>query len=185
VQIGPNGATFAGDPAQNASYFAYGKELLAVLDGRVVSTLDGIPENVPNGPPAVTLEPGNLPGNSIVLQFDEDHFALYAHLIPGTLRVRPGDRVRRGEVLGLLGNSGGSTQPHLHFQVMDRPIPLAADGLPFVFDHFWRRDYRIDCDNPNQNCDPADGPTRLILGRPHYVTDETFMNDDLGDFTER
>jgi hypothetical protein len=184
VRLGSNGATFDGDPLANASYFAYGAKLVAVSDARVVGILDGIPDNVPNQPPVIELEPGTLPGNYVILQLDRDHFALYAHLIPGSLRVCVGDRVRRGEVLGLLGNSGGSTQPHLHFQVMDRPYPLIANGLPFLLDRFQRVDYHIDCAS-NENCDPTDGPTRLIVGRSHLVTDETFMNDDLGDFTQR
>jgi len=184
VRIGSNGATFAGDPLLNASYFAYGAKLLAVRDARVVGILDDIPDNVPTRPPVIELEPGTLPGNYVVLQLDRDHFALYAHLIPGSLRVCVGDRVQRGDVLGLLGNSGGSTQPHLHFQVMDSPYPLTANGLPFVLDRFRRVDYHIDCAH-GENCDPTDGPTRLILGQSHFLTEETFMNDDLGSFANR
>jgi murein DD-endopeptidase MepM/ murein hydrolase activator NlpD len=55
---------------------------------------------------------------------------------PGSVRVKPGDRVRTGQVLGLLGNSGNTDAPHLHFHVMDGPSPLLANGLPYVFGAF-------------------------------------------------
>jgi murein DD-endopeptidase MepM/ murein hydrolase activator NlpD len=57
-------------------------------------------------------------------------------MIPASLRVRPGQQVRRGQVIGLLGNSGNSSTPHLHFQVSDRPGFAPVDSLPYVFDHF-------------------------------------------------
>jgi murein DD-endopeptidase MepM/ murein hydrolase activator NlpD len=72
----------------------------------------------------------------VILALGKGRFAFYAHLKPGSVRVERGDRVREGEVLGLLGNSGSSTGPHLHFQVMNRPSALASDGLPYVFDRF-------------------------------------------------
>jgi len=64
------------------------------------------------------------------------NYCMYAHLQPGSLKVKAGDRVKRGQVLGLLGNSGNPTEPHLHFQVMDGPSPLGAEGLPYLIDSF-------------------------------------------------
>jgi murein DD-endopeptidase MepM/ murein hydrolase activator NlpD len=78
----------------------------------------------------------NADGNSVVLDLGDGHFALYAHFQPGSLRVRLGERVRRGQVLGLVGNSGNSDAAHLHFHVMDGPSPLASNGLPYVIDRF-------------------------------------------------
>jgi murein DD-endopeptidase MepM/ murein hydrolase activator NlpD len=63
-------------------------------------------------------------------------FAAYAHLKPGSLRVRRGNQVRTGQVLGKVGNTGNTSGPHLRFQLMNRPSFLDADGLPFVFDAF-------------------------------------------------
>jgi len=63
-------------------------------------------------------------------------FTMYGHLLPGTVSVAVGDRVRRGDVLGKLGNTGQSTAPHLHFQVMDDNSIAASQGLPWVFDSF-------------------------------------------------
>jgi murein DD-endopeptidase MepM/ murein hydrolase activator NlpD len=72
----------------------------------------------------------------VILDLGRGRFAFYAHLKPGSVRVRRGDLVRAGDVVGMLGNSGSSTGPHLHFHVMNRPSALAADGLPYVFDRF-------------------------------------------------
>ena len=72
-------------------------------------------------------------GNYVVLDFGRGRYALYAHLIPGSIRVAPGEEVLRGQVLGLAGNSGNSDAPHLHFHIMDGPDPLKSNGLPCVF----------------------------------------------------
>jgi murein DD-endopeptidase MepM/ murein hydrolase activator NlpD len=110
---------------------------LAVADGTVVATKDGIPENVP-GPTSravpITLE--TVGGNHIILDLGNGRFAFYAHLQPGSLRVKNGDKVRRGQVLGLVGNSGNSTEPHLHFHISDANSPLASEGLPYAFSSF-------------------------------------------------
>jgi hypothetical protein len=124
-----------GDPTKNESYLIFGADVLAVTDGLIVDVRDGVAENVPVG----SLPPYSIAastGNYVVEALDDHRFALYAHLQPGSLLVRPGDRVSRGDVLGLVGNTGNSTMPHLHFHVMDRPAPDDSNGLPYVFDHF-------------------------------------------------
>ena len=72
----------------------------------------------------------------MVLDIGGGTYALYAHFQPGSVRVKEGDRVRRGDVLGLVGSSGNSLAPHLHFHVMDGPLPVASNGLPYVVDSF-------------------------------------------------
>ena len=81
----------------------------------------------------MTME--NLTGNSLVLDLGESRYALYGHLQAG-VRVKVGDHVRAGQVLGLLGNSGESTGPHLHFGLMDGDAMLTGDGIPYVFDFY-------------------------------------------------
>jgi hypothetical protein len=130
--------TFAGDPARNESYFIFGDAVAAVAPGRVVAVRDGVPENTPPNPPA---NPGvdDLTGNFVIQRIGAGSYALYAHLQQGSVRVRAGDRLSRGQALGRVGNTGNSTEPHLHFQVTDGPgLPsgLAADGVPYVFDRF-------------------------------------------------
>jgi murein DD-endopeptidase len=137
VKMDENGRRFTGDSLKNESYYAEGVDALAVADGIVALVKDGIPENVP-GPASrampITLE--TVGGNSVILDIGQGRYAFYAHLKPGSLRVRPGDRVRKGQVLGLVGNSGNSTEPHLHFHLMDGTSPLGSEGIPYVHETF-------------------------------------------------
>jgi hypothetical protein len=123
------------DPLDNKSYYAYGTELLAVADGIVVATKDSIPQNVPGATSrAVPITLETVGGNFVGIDIGGGRYALYAHVQPGSLRVKVGDRVRRGQVIALLGNSGNSTEPHVHFQIADAPNFLASEGMPYVMD---------------------------------------------------
>lgn len=137
VQLREDGKTWAGDQLKNESYRAYGAEALAVADATVVAIKDGIPENIP-GPASraipITLE--TVSGNHVILDLGHGQYAFYAHLQPGSLRVKAGDKVKRGQVLGLVGNSGNSTEPHLHFHTSNKNSPLSSEGVPFVLDSF-------------------------------------------------
>ena len=137
TRIGPDGQVFRGDPASNANWTPWGAEVLAVADGTVVERVDGIPENDPTADDkAVPITVDNAAGNHLVLDIGGGRYVMYAHLRPGAFRVGPGQKVRRGQVLASLGNSGKSDAPHLHLQVTDGPSPLASEGLPFVFERF-------------------------------------------------
>lgn len=129
-----------GDPDVNTSWTFYGKPVIAVAGARVVAAVDRFPDQIPNHARPVTLEQAD--GNYIILSLGQGRFAFYAHLKRGSIRVKRGARVLRGQVIAQLGNSGSSTGPHLHFQVMDRPSVVASDGLPFVIGRF-RFDGRI------------------------------------------
>jgi hypothetical protein len=139
-KIVKDGAEFSGDPLDASRYYAYGKEVLAVADGTIVLAQDGLPDNIPRTTAgfetAVPMTMENLAGNSLILDIGGGRYAYYAHLKPGSLRVKAGDQVQRGEVLGQVGISGDARWPHLHFQVSDAPEILASEGLPFVFAHF-------------------------------------------------
>jgi murein DD-endopeptidase MepM/ murein hydrolase activator NlpD len=119
---------------------AYGEPVLAVGDGRVVTARDGLPDNVPrhNGKsqPAIALTMETVPGNEIVLDIGDGQFAHYLHLRPGTVRVKSGDLVRRGDVLGEIGVSGDAREPHLHFEVTTRPEFAIGEGVPYVIDRY-------------------------------------------------
>jgi murein DD-endopeptidase MepM/ murein hydrolase activator NlpD len=137
VRHNDNGKTYRGDPLDNRNYSAYGAQALAVADGVVSETLDGLPQNVPGANSRaipITLE--SVGGNHVVLDIGNGHYAFYAHLQPGSLRVKLGDKVRRGQVIGLVGNSGNSTEPHLHFHITDVASPLHSEGLPYALTSF-------------------------------------------------
>jgi murein DD-endopeptidase MepM/ murein hydrolase activator NlpD len=108
-----------------------------VADGIVAATKDSIPENVPGANSrAVPITLETVGGNHVIVDMGNGRYAFYAHLQPGSLRVKKGDRVRRGQVLGLVGNSGNSTEPHLHFHLSDSPSPLGSEGVPYVHEQF-------------------------------------------------
>lgn len=137
VRLSEAGSLTNGDPADNRSYVGYGAEAIAVGAARVAAVKDGISDNVPaNQFPSPALAMEDMGGNYVALDLGGSRYAFYAHLQPGSLRVKPGARVQRGQVLGLLGNSGTSNAPHLHFQVSDRPSLLLSDGLPYAFELF-------------------------------------------------
>jgi Peptidase family M23 len=128
------GRTHVGDPDENSSYFNYGQPVLAVGAGTVVEAIDGLLDQIPNQNAPVPL--ADAGGNEVILRLDTGIYVGYGHLKPGSLRVKAGDHVRSGEVLGEIGNSGNSTGPHLHLQLMTDPSFLDADGLPFVMSAF-------------------------------------------------
>ncbi|MGQ0641023.1 MAG: M23 family metallopeptidase [Gemmatimonadaceae bacterium] len=133
VLVDSAGSTFRGDRLKNESYYAQGVDAIAVADGIVAATKDSIPENIPgvtSRAVPITLE--TVGGNLVILDLGGGRFAFYAHLQPGSLRVRLGDRVRKGQTLGLVGNSGNSTEPHLHFHMSDGTSPLGSEGVPYV-----------------------------------------------------
>ena len=137
VKLNDSSTTFHDDRLKNENYYAEGNDALAVADGRVVATKDGIPENVPGANSrAVPITLETVGGNHVIIDIGGGYYAFYAHLRPGSLRVKVGDRVKRGQVIGLVGNTGNSTEPHLHFHVADANSPLGSEGVPYRFDHF-------------------------------------------------
>lgn len=122
----------------DADWIGYGRDVLAVRDGVVVDARDGIPNGTPLAPQQVPddLTARTLYGNFVVLRIAPGVYAHYAHLRAGSVRVRPGQRVRRGMVIGRLGQTGSAGAPHLHFHVSDRPGFERSEGLPFVIDRF-------------------------------------------------
>lgn len=130
---------FRGDGAQLTDHFAYGSEIHAATAGEVVDVRNDQPEAPVNasstGNPTVK-EIRDVAGNHVTVRFAPDRFAVYAHLQTGSGRVKVGDQVAAGDILGLLGNSGNSTAPHLHFSIQNGPDALTSDSLPFVIDGY-------------------------------------------------
>lgn len=124
---------YHGDPKKNENWYCWNAPLYAVADGVVVAEKTDLPENVPMQPPVVRVSQETIGGNYIVLDIGYGRFAFYAHLRPHSATVKLGDRVKAGEVIGRLGNSGNSTAPHLHFHITDAPQFLFADGEPYTF----------------------------------------------------
>jgi len=135
VGLNGEGRLFDGPQSELSSYGFFGAPVRSATSGRVVEIRDGEPEQVPGILPT-DLKLPQYGGNFVTVRVDSDHFAFYAHLRPGRIPVEVGDRVKPGQKLGQLGNTGNSNAPHLHFQIMDGRSPLQSNGLPFVFDRF-------------------------------------------------
>jgi Peptidase family M23 len=134
-QLDSSGRIYHGPQTEVSSYTIYGKEALAVANAKVASVIDNLPNQTPSQYPTnIPIEEAD--GNSVVLDLGGGRYCLYAHLQAGKIRVHAGDTVKRGQVLGLVGNSGNSVAPHLHFHVMSTPTPLASNGLPYEIDSF-------------------------------------------------
>ncbi len=126
-----------GDPSDVHSYESYGADVIAVADGTVIEILNDLDDQKPGtlpDPKTITLQ--NVDGNHVVLDLGDGVFAFYAHLQKGSVRVAAGDRVKRGQLLGKLGNTGNTSGPHLHFHLMESPSVLGSNGIPYVIDSF-------------------------------------------------
>jgi Peptidase family M23 len=127
-------STWKGPEDVNASYFCYDRPIYSVADGIVVAATDGMAENVPHSQThVVAIDFNNAGGNHVVVEIGPHAYALYAHMRPGTVAVKVGDKVRAGDILGRVGNTGSSEEPHLHFHIDDEPSFLAGNGLPYAF----------------------------------------------------
>ena len=127
LRIVKAGDTFAGDDRDNRSYYAYARTVSSPVDGVVVEVHDGYEDNVPR-----ELRPED--GNSITLKVDDAFYVYLTHLRKGTLLVEPGHTVKRGQPLAQVGNSGHSTEPHLHLEAFDSLPRETADAWPLAFD---------------------------------------------------
>ena len=133
IKVDAQGHAYTGDGKKPEQWLDYGVDVLAVAPGTVVEVM----RDLPNEPPGKTpddLTIAQIAGNRVILDLGYGRYVMYAHLVPNSILVHVGDYVRQGEKIGLLGNSGNTDAPHLHFQVMDRPSSLDATSLPFVFD---------------------------------------------------
>ncbi len=137
MQLNKEGQFVHGDSADVRNYTCYGADVIAVADGKVVDTLNNLDDQRPGTlPDPKTINVENVDGNHVVLDLGNGVYAFYAHMIKGSVVVAAGNRVKRGQLLGKLGNSGNTSAPHLHFHLMDGPSVLGSQGLPYEIDSF-------------------------------------------------
>ena len=117
------------------SYTIFGKPVIAVANGTVVLAINDQPDQPPGAFPP-NLTPDQVDGNAVILDLGKGVFALYAHMKKGSVLVHWGDTVVRGQAIGMVGNSGNTIAPHLHFQTMDAPYSLASSGVPYEIDSY-------------------------------------------------
>lgn len=128
-----DGTTHTGDGTANEDYRAYGQLVVAPADGTVVTVVDGLPDQTPQ----IGRDPSNPAGNHVVIEVAEGEYVLIAHMQPGSIAVAEGDSVSSGQRIGLVGNSGNTTEPHIHIHVQDQPtFGVGAIGIPITFSNY-------------------------------------------------
>lgn len=135
LKVDEDNNIFNGDPALNTSYYNYGDIIYAAADGIVVTVRDGRPENNGNLFDLELKDADELGGNYLTIEMDKYYFH-YAHCITNSIMVKEGDAVKKGQPLALLGNSGNSAAPHLHFQITEGKDILFSKGVPFILENY-------------------------------------------------
>jgi hypothetical protein len=172
-----NGRTWEGDPSELTSYFTYRQPIIAATAGTVVKAMDGLPNStsLPEPPPIPPIE--NTVGNHVVIEVEPGLYALYGHMDTGSVRVKVGDHIEQGQELGLIGSSGNSTTPHLHFHLQSTPTFFPSDGVPYEFDEFeligkiterlWDDNLGLETDGqlPFEKSEPSQRQDQLPLDR--------------------
>ena len=123
------GRTRKGQDNINEDYFAFGREILAPADGIVTDVIDGVRDNIPG-----SMNPYSALGNAVLIQHSENEVSVLAHLKLGSVKVKAGDKVRKGQVIGICGNSGNSSEPHLHYHLQNTPIIQDGTGIKCYFE---------------------------------------------------
>ncbi|WP_229683224.1 M23 family metallopeptidase [Virgibacillus oceani] len=124
-----NGSTHHGNPKMNKHYYAFGEEVLAPADGEVIEVVNDINDNIPGG-----MNSEKPLGNHVIIKHENGEYSLLAHFKKNSIVVKPGDHVEKGELLGQCGNSGNSSEPHIHFQVMDSPNVFEGNSIRIQFE---------------------------------------------------
>ncbi len=154
---GPSGRELVRTDGSKADdFYCWGSDVLAPVDGTVIDLVDDLPDNAPG-----QKDPAHAPGNHVVLRAAPDQYVWLAHFMRGSVAVRAGQSVRRGELLGRCGNSGNTDFPHVHMHVQDTPTFNAGNGRNIVFSG-------IDVELSGKSFDNVDWPlTRGLFIRNH------------------
>ena len=129
VGVDERGETHKGDGKANEDYYAFGREVLAPADGTITDVIRGVRDNALPG----SMNPYIPLGNAVFIRHREYEVSILVHLKLGSIKVKVGDKVKRGQVIALCGNSGNSTEPHLHYHLQNTPIVQDATGIKCYF----------------------------------------------------
>ena len=127
--VDANGKTYKTDGKENTDFYAFGKEVLACADGIVTDVITGIRDNRPG-----SMNPYSALGNAVFIQHQENEISVIAHLKFDSTKVKVGDKVKTGQVIGLCGNSGNSSEPHIHFHLQNTTVIQDGSGIKCRFE---------------------------------------------------
>lgn len=123
------GNSFKTDGKSNEDYYAFGREIIAPSDGQVVLVVDGVKDNKPG-----EFNPIYIPGNTVIIKTANNEYQFFAHFKQHSIKVAEGQKIKQGQALGLCGNSGNSSEPHLHFHIQNVENMNIATGVKCYFD---------------------------------------------------
>lgn len=126
-----DGQSYAGDPLQVENYHCWEAPILSPATATVIKVVDGLPDQTIGA-----SDKENPAGNHVILDLGNSEYAVLAHFREGSIRVAEGDAVSQGQELGLCGNSGNSSEPHLHFHLQTEPVFNTGLGLPAQFQNY-------------------------------------------------
>ncbi len=158
VKLGPDSTFFAGEGTCVEDHFSWGAPVYAPASARVAHVIFDMPDMDPGQVPNPAMMQGDarrVLGNAVALSHRKGEFSYLAHLQQGSVQVRVGDHIRRGTLVGYVGNSGHSPGPHLHYHLMNGPNLFLDQALPVKFSHFWASQVWHE--------QPTNIPTRLIV----------------------
>jgi murein DD-endopeptidase MepM/ murein hydrolase activator NlpD len=151
VQLGNSSRTYKTKGLSSQDYFAFGQDVVAVADGTVVAVVDQYEDDDTKlkqenetyeqydqriqsfQMEGLQKDPYSVAGNYIVIRHNDSEYSMYAHLKKGSVKIKKDDVVKHGQVIASVGNTGSSTEPHLHFQLQDGTDPLHSRALPVRF----------------------------------------------------
>lgn len=133
VILDEEGHSFSDERTKLIGYYCYGEKILAPADGEVVEARDKYPNSLLLGRGQVDCSARDIRGNYILIRHADKEYGLLAHLKPGSIRVKVGDKVKRGQCVAYCGNSGNTSEPHLHFHLQDGVSFYTSAGLPIEF----------------------------------------------------
>jgi murein DD-endopeptidase MepM/ murein hydrolase activator NlpD len=126
--VDESGKTQRGGGTRNEDYYAFGREVLAPADGTVIEVIGGVRDNAPG-----SMNPYSAVGNCVLIEHRNEEVSVLAHLKLGSVVVKVGDKVKRGQFLGKCGNSGNSSEPHLHYHLQNSPVLQDGLGIQCAF----------------------------------------------------
>lgn len=141
--VNQDGQSYSGNASDLESYHCWGREILAPADGQVVATVNDLPD-LPIG----ETDPANPAGNHVILALAENEFAFLGHLQQGSVTVQQGQEIAQGDVIGLCGNSGNTSEPHLHIHLQTTPVLFEGEGLPAEFQTYLANGEPVDRGEP-------------------------------------
>lgn len=122
--------SFKTDGKKNEDYYCYGREIKAPCNGEIITVIDTVHDNIPG-----EMNPAQLTGNTIIIKSDKGEYILMAHLKPNSIIVKEGEKIKAGQFMGICGNSGNSSEPHLHLHIMDAPTLKDGTGIKCFFEN--------------------------------------------------